>query len=289
MTDFKSHFKFNKQEQSGIFFLLLLIFIFQAVLFFMNGDTFAARPQTLAIDEKTQMEINKLKRIQEKENKAKLYPFNPNYINDFKGYTLGMSPEEIDKLLGYRAKGNFVNSAEEFQQITGISDSLLLRLVPYFKFPDLPGKKHRQLAVSNTQPKRVKMRDHDLNTATAEELREIRGVGEVLSARIIKFRDALGGFLIEDQLYDVYGLEDEVAGRLIKNFGLASKPKVEKINLNKASAHELAALVYINHNLAEKIVAYRTQIGAFQSFDEFAEIADFPKDKIDRIKLYLSL
>ncbi|MEZ4841592.1 MAG: hypothetical protein R2821_08810 [Flavobacteriaceae bacterium] len=48
-----------------------------------------------------------------------------------------MSTEEIDKLLQHRAAGKYINSSKEFQyQVTGVSDSLVKTIEPYFKFPD---------------------------------------------------------------------------------------------------------------------------------------------------------
>ncbi len=55
----------------------------------------------------------------------KIYPFNPNYMTDYKGYTLGLSTAELDRLFVFRKKGNFVNSAKDFQTVTQVSDSLL--------------------------------------------------------------------------------------------------------------------------------------------------------------------
>ena len=46
-----------------------------------------------------------------------------------------MKPTEIDRLFAYRNKNLFVNSAKEFQAITKVSDSLLEKLAPHFKFP----------------------------------------------------------------------------------------------------------------------------------------------------------
>ena len=129
----------------------------------------------------------------------------------------------------------------------------------------------------------------DLNLATREELMAISGIGEVLSARIIKFRDRLGGFLVVDQLYDVYGLEPEVVAKALERFEVVSLPEVEKINLNEASAEELSRLIYISPELARQIIGYRQRNGSIDSFDELSAIEDFPADKIERIRLYLSL
>ncbi len=46
----------------------------------------------------------------------------------------------------------------------------------------------------------------DLNTATAEELEQLEGVGEVLSGRIIAYREAHGGFRSVEDLLDVEGV-----------------------------------------------------------------------------------
>ena len=47
-----------------------------------------------------------------------------------------MSNEEIDRLLDYRKQNQWINSAKQFQEVTQVSDSLLNKISPYFKFPD---------------------------------------------------------------------------------------------------------------------------------------------------------
>jgi hypothetical protein len=61
----------------------------------------------------------------DKDKVKKIYLFNPNFITDYKGYKLGMSVAEIDRLLEFRKGDKYVNSAAEFQKITKVSDSLL--------------------------------------------------------------------------------------------------------------------------------------------------------------------
>ncbi len=128
----------------------------------------------------------------------------------------------------------------------------------------------------------------NLNEATANDLRKVPGIGEVLSARIIKFRNGLGGFLTNEQLYDVYGLDSSVAERTLKKFQVIQAPKVEKININTASVEELANLVYIPYHVAENIVSYREENGMFSSLNELFNVSEFPINKIERLELYLS-
>lgn len=50
----------------------------------------------------------------------------------------------------------------------------------------------------------------ELNSATVEELQSLPGIGPVLSARTIKYRESLGGFFSVDQWRSVYGLDSLV-------------------------------------------------------------------------------
>jgi DNA uptake protein ComE-like DNA-binding protein len=247
----------------------------------------------LNINSDFQIRIDSLKNELLKNDTIKIYPFNPNFISDFKGYTLGLSVEQIDNLHDFRATNRFVNSAEEFQKVTKVSDSLLKIISPYFKFPEWATKQKyepsKTSSLKNVDATSEIVIWKDLNSATADELREINGVGEKLSARIIKFRNRLGGFLIEDQLFEVYYLEEEVAKRILKKFKVITKPNIVKININTATAYELSKLIYIQKELAERIVNYRNLNGSIKSLNELLKIEEFPEERIDRFDLYLSL
>mgnify|MGYP001056120379 CR=1 FL=1 len=295
MHKFKSHFSFSKQERSGIFFLLLIIVALQ-VVFYVVKYTSSNVEGNLSLDRDTQDKIDALKQNSKQKDSIRFYPFNPNFISDYKGYTLGMSMEEIDRLHAFRAQQKFVNNSEEFQKITHVSDSLLKEISPYFKFPEwAKNKAVSQKKIPSATFQRVldvqrgDFQIKDLNGATAEDLKAISGIGEKLALRIIKFRNRLGGFLVDDQLYDVYGLEPDVVKRTIKRFKVLNRPQMEKINVNSASAEEVSKLIYIKYNIATKIVEYREVNGSFSSLDELTKIEDFPIDKIHRIKLYLTL
>ena len=77
--------------------------------------------------------------------------------------------------------------------------------------------------------------------------------------------------------------------RILKEFRVKGQPVIEMININSATRREMQQLIYIDQNLAIQIVTYRDSVGIIKSFNELLKIEDFPADKIDRIKLYLSL
>ncbi|WP_420845128.1 ComEA family DNA-binding protein [Maribacter litopenaei] len=246
----------------------------------------------LILDNDIQVKIDSLKEEGEKKESLNMFPFNPNFISDYKGYTLGMSVEEIDRLHKYRDDDQFVNTKEEFQKVTGVSDSILNLISPYFKFPEWVNNQRNNLKDVTKQEKENKPSSvvvKDLNQVTLEELKSINGIGDILSERILKFRDRLGGFIVDEQLYDVYALKPEVAERILKKYRVLKVPEIQKIDINTATAWELSKIVYISRGVAEGIVRYRNEKGEILSFGELIQIENFPADRIDRIPLYLSL
>ncbi|PNQ73703.1 competence protein ComEA [Hanstruepera neustonica] len=292
MQHIKSHFTFSKKQRNGIFLLLVLIITFQCLYYFSdfsNDEPFKSGSELIAF----QNEIDSLKQVKTENSKPKIYPFNPNYITDYKGYTLGMSSEEIDRLLAFRAKDQWVNSAEEFQQVTQVSDSLLEIISPYFKFPEWVtnpkvNKSYNSKTYDNT-PKTYNQKI-DLNQATASQLQSVYGVGEKLSANIIKYRNQFdGGFASDVELQEVYGLKREVIENITNRFTVKTPRSIQRINLNTATRDQLVTIKYIDYEIAHSIIEERTLREGFKSLDDLTKVKGFPLNKIEIIKLYLML
>ena len=238
-----------------------------------------------------QNEIDSLRFVEIESQQTKIFPFNPNYITDYKGYTLGMTPDEIDRLLKFREQNKWVNSAKQFQDVTKVSDSLLNSISPYFKFPEwvTNPKPTSSFKYQNDIPKTFTQKT-DLNTATAKQLQRINGIGEKLSDRIIKFRNKFeGGFIDDVQLQDVYGISPEVLQRLLNEFAVKTPRQIKKIGLNNASIEQLVTIQHIDYEIAYEILDQRTLREGFKSLDELTKVKNFPVDKIEIIKLYLTL
>ena len=232
-----------------------------------------------------QSKIDSLKN--EKPKNRKIYPFNPNYITDFKGYKLGMSVDEIDRLLEFRKANKYVNSANEFQMVTKVSDSLLKVISPYFKFPDWVRKKPTNNYVRRQTFHSKQIAIIDINFATAEDLIKVYGVGPALSERILKQKELLGGFTTMDQIKDIWGLSDEVVSKLKESFDVKSQPSVKKVRINEASLKELSQFPYFRYPISRSIVTHRSMHGAITKAADLAKIPNFPVEQIDRIAIYL--
>jgi len=284
----KSYFRLSKQQRNGIFSLFLLIIIVQLGYFFWiskpNPETNDVNQEWLAM----QPVIDSLKNS-DNSTKPIIYPFNPNFITDYKGYKLGMSVKELDKLFAFRSQNKFVNSAKEFQVVTGVSDSLLNVISPYFKFPDWvnqPKKQYTSYSNNKFENKKpiVKI---DINQASQEDLIKIYGIGPAISERILKQKESLGGFLSMEQMQFIWGLSPEVIENLNKNFVINTEPKITKLDINNSSVKELAKFPYFNYSIAKEIVTHRSMNGEFRNIEDLTKIKGLPNEKIKIIALYL--
>ena len=286
----KSYFKFSSEQRLGVFVLFAIIISVQLAYFFTDFSSVSNDSPEKEKWLSLQSQIDSLK--QEKlDYVPKMYPFNPNFISDYKGYKLGMSVSEIDRLLAFRKQNKYVNSPEEFQAVTKVSDSLLNAISPYFKFPDWV-KNKKEFKEYKKYPnsafvKKEKIVIIDINQATQEDLIKIYGIGEAISLRILKFKENLGGFVSMEQMKDVWGLSPEVIENLNSHFKVSALPDVKKVDINNASIKELSQFPYFNYQIARQIVTFRSMNGDFKNVDDLTKIKGLSIEKANIIALYL--
>lgn len=289
--EFAKHFKFLNQQRTGILLLFVIIVILQSIYFFADFSVTAKnnpeKEQWMAL----QLEIDSMK-LSKSNEKPKMYTFNPNFISDYKGYKLGMSVQEIDRLLAFRKENKYVTSAKEFQQVTKISDSLLHTMSAFFKFPDwVQNKTNYKIEKKEYEHKPYVAKEKivilDINQASQEDLIKLYGIGEALSLRILKQKEILGCFVSMEQMKDVWGLSPEVLAELNSHFKVVLPSTFRKIKINDASLKELSQFPYFKYALAKQIVTYRSMNGDFDNIEDLAKIKDFPVEKAKIISLYL--
>jgi len=289
MASINSFFYFNKNQRKGLLAFFICILLLQGIYFFVSfKDNFIEENIEKTQWLSNQKWIDSLKSTTTTTTTRQIYPFNPNFITDFKGYQLGMSVEEIERLIEFRKTNKYVNSAKEFQQITKISDSLLATISPYFKFPEwINNPKKNDKKIDKTEKIIEEIETKDLNVASQEDLMKIHGIGKKLSERIIKQRTILGAFVSTNQLSEIYGLSDEVIQELQKYFIVSDISQIKKIRINELSIKELGVFPYFKYPISKDIVAYRSANQTIQNTDDLAKIPNFPIDKIEIIAVYL--
>ena len=123
----------------------------------------------------------------------------------------------------------------------------------------------------------------NINTASAGELKKLKGIGNKLSQRIVKYRDKLGGFYSVEQIKEVYGIRPETFKQIEPH--IFCEGTVRKININTASFKELVRHPYLKYEDVKAIFKFRDK-NIPLSQEKIEEI--FGKEKTEKILHYVN-
>lgn len=141
---------------------------------------------------------------------------------------------------------------------------------------------------STHKKSRLPLMIYDINTADTTAFISLPGIGSKLAARIILFREKLGGFFCVEQISEVYGLADSVFRKIAPR--LTCNPSdIVKIDINLADKEDLKKHPYIRWNIANALVGYRNQHGEFVSLSDLSRISNIDSGTLNRMMPYLTL
>lgn len=107
----------------------------------------------------------------------------------------------------------------------------------------------------------------DLNQADSIAFLKVYGIGPVLAGRIIRFRDALGGFVSKEQLNDVYGISEEFLPGIMQGVTL-TQPAKPWVDVNTFSFKELLAHPYVSYDMAGEIIDLRYELNIIKGDED---------------------
>lgn len=235
-------------------------------------------------------QIQKINEIIEESNMmVALHPFDPNIADAATLTSLGFRPWIAERIINYREAGGKFNEKEDLSKIYGLSEEMYQKVYNYIDLPETVTAPAVQ--VSNPEKsfkeKVEKAVTINLNTADTTQLKHLQGVGSVFAARIIKYRDLLGGFVDTSQYAEVYGLPAEVILKLQQPMVTLDTAGIRKINLNTADEKLLAAHPYISFKVAKAIVQHRENYGVYTKIEDVKEVYLIDEDLFAKIARYL--
>jgi DNA uptake protein ComE-like DNA-binding protein len=126
----------------------------------------------------------------------------------------------------------------------------------------------------------------DINTCDSAELVRLPGIGPVLSARIVKYRNYLGGYASTLQLKEVYGLSPETY-ELIRSRVIADPAVIKRIGINTADYREFSRVRYLEKYEISAILKYRELKGRIDNVNELTDNKLITVEKAQKVGPYL--
>ena len=303
----KDYFTFTRKDRIGAMVVITVIAasVFVPKLFSKNSGALVIKQDStllLAIDTLQTRQATRKNFVHERsENNGyryetsqaksftagELFQFDPNTasLNDWQ--RLGLNEKTSKTILKYVSKGGKFYKPEDLQKIWGMPEGFYERVKDYINITSVvknyPPYESKPFVREERKLSVVSVNDADTTAFIA-----LPGIGSKLSARIIAFREKLGGFYSVDQVGETWGLPDSTFQKLKPRFQVDGT-NVRKINVNTATKDELKLHPYIRWNLANAIVEYRNQHGAFKSLDELKNIVLIDETTFDKIAHYLNL
>ena len=194
---------------------------------------------------------------------------------------LGLSEKQANVVVKFTARG--IKNEEQLKQIFVIPDQLfsLIKDSVIYTLPKVYEKTEKNIVKNEN----ILL---EINTATPDELENLKGIGPFLSTKIVNYRTMLGGFYQLEQLLEVYKFPPELM-QTVQKFVKLDPTIIKKININSATTEELKAHPYLNWNQANSIVKMRQQKGKYSSFEELKESVLIDEKTYNKILPYLTL
>lgn len=286
----------KKTLRGMIIFVIVLVICFilpDIIHFFDKEETF----QLTQLDIQQKEKINRLTNYKTRSfsynKKQRQYnrppsKFNPNDYSIQEWMNLGLSEKQaavVLKFTRYRLKSN-----EDLKKIFVIPDQLYV-LIKDSTVYDLNKSQSESYSTftnkdsDNQKSSNIKV---DLNSASQEDLMNVRGIGPFFAKQIIKKRDELGGFYSYEQLLEVWKVDEEKLANW-SPFLEVNTSEINKLNVNEATIEELEKHPYISWNLANSIVKFKEQNGNYTKIEQLKKSALMTTDLFEKLKPYLSL
>ena len=165
--------------------------------------------------------------------KVENFLFDPNTVSVPDLERLGFSRRQAESIDKYRRAGGRFRRKSDFAKSYVVDDSVFERLAPYIQIPRI-----------------------DLNRADSALFETLPGIGKYFAAKMVSYRERLGGYSYPEQLMDIRHFEREKYDAL-KDLITVREATCSPFPLWTASEEVLARHPYIGRYGAHGIVLYR--------------------------------
>ena len=243
------YFQLTKNEQYGILGFLIILGCLLGVKYYSLQLRYSVQKASIVADVKEDLKSFQKEDIKYfspkvKKKKSPFFTaeslkvnrkFNPNKFEVVDWLTLGLPSSIAERTFKYIKLNGGVDSASSLLNVYGFKETWYTQIKDSVFIPSL--------SIS-------------INSASFVDFESIKGIGQVLSKRVINYRDYLGGFVSIDQLKEVYGIDSNTIIDNIKSFKVDLE-NVDQININTSSFNSMVAKPYISKKAAKNLLIRR--------------------------------
>ena len=128
----------------------------------------------------------KVQQVRRAARKVENFRFNPNTVSVEDLIRLGFTEKQAQSIDNYRAAGGRFRRPSDFARSYVVADTVFQRLEPYITIPKL-----------------------DINKADSAAFDDLPGIGPYFAAKMVSYRQRLGGYSYKEQLMDIYNFDRE--------------------------------------------------------------------------------
>ena len=297
---FREYLSFHKSERRGVY---LLLGVLVSLIFFNVYQRVFWKSSWEEIELKYGPAIVEFSDLQDSlsENSSSPKPwipstieyfeFDPNTLDSTGWVSLGFSPKQTVAILKYRDAGAVVRKPEDVKKLFVVDESKYADLEPYISIKPLPEKAQPTKIFEDRGAYKQESFEPiivELNSADTAQLKKLYGIGPSFAKRIVKYRDLLGGYVVKEQVLEVYGM-DSARYLPLEESLLVDTTYRTRININTADFKTLLRHPYLNKNQVKAIVNYRKQHGDFRSISELRKIHLISLEDLEKLNSYLSV
>ena len=289
----RDYFYFSKRERNALILALLITGAFYAWPYFytVKRDPPLTDVELLAVVKQLQEDdrsrdtytSSAISSLPTANVPAKMFVFDPNTLDEDGFVRLGLSPRTARTIINYRNKGGRFRKPDDLRKIYTLRPEDADRLVPYVQIAGMQQASNSYASQRNDARASFRI---DINTADAATLEQLPGIGKVLSERIVRYREALGGFYSVQQLKEVSGIHEQLFEQIRPQLILQSG-KHQQWSLAKVTKEQLSQHPYCSKATAEAIIRFRQAKGLIRSVEELKAITEVSPDILARLLPYL--
>lgn len=179
--------------------------------------------------------------------------------------------------------GQRISSHEIPSSFLLLAEQLEKQEVPMYGNSPSDSIKNKQKTPKKLEYEIIKL---NINRCDTTDVKGIPQFGSARAAKLIEYRDRMGGFHSLSQVQEVFILQS-IEVEFLEQYFFIKPSDVKKIKINTATYEELKTHPYFDAYLAKQVLKYRETQGRIKSLEDFQRATNAYGSLVEKLRPYL--